>query len=99
MTTVFVVYRGSLDARFDREYYVSKHLPIVREAWEPYGLEAVSALFPVGEGDTVAIAVCDFRDEGAVKDSFASPESGPVMADIARFTDLTPIQLLTVPLR
>lgn len=88
-----------MKARFDREYYISKHLPMVRDAWEPYGLEAISALFQAGEGDTVAIAVCDFRDDAAVHDSFAAPESGPVMADVANFTDLTPTQLRAVPLR
>ncbi|MGI5231752.1 hypothetical protein [Actinoallomurus sp. CA-142502] len=45
METVFVIYRsGGKDFRFDHDSYVSQHLPLVRKAWEPYGLESSTAL-------------------------------------------------------
>ncbi|WP_225891405.1 hypothetical protein [Streptomyces dioscori] len=39
METVFVIYRSNAeDFRFDHDYFVSEHLPLVRKAWEQYGL-------------------------------------------------------------
>jgi hypothetical protein len=42
----------------------------------------------------VAAAVCEFRDEDSARASFGAPESGVVMRDVGRYTDLSPVQLL-----
>ncbi|MFG2586440.1 EthD family reductase [Streptomyces malaysiensis] len=98
METVFVIYRANgEDFRFDHDYFVSQHLPLVRSAWEQYGLESTTAVYPKGEGDIVVVAVNEFRDEQAAIAAFSSPESEAVMSDIARYTDLTPIRLRGVP--
>ena len=99
MTTIFVTYAGDADSRFDREYYVHKHIPLVVEAWRAHGLLSAAAFFPAGAGEgTIAICVCQFRDDAAVQASFGSPESARVMADIPHFTDVKPSQLRAVPL-
>ncbi|MFD6288556.1 hypothetical protein [Streptomyces sp. NPDC060205] len=37
--TVIVIYRSNAaDFRFDHDYFESEHLPLVRKAWEQYGL-------------------------------------------------------------
>lgn len=93
MTSLFVLYSGAEDARFDRDYYVASHLPKARAAWEAHGLESVTAFFPEGGGDTAAIAVCRFRDAAALAASLNSPDTGHVLADIENFTDLQPTLL------
>ena len=99
MTTLFVTYPGDARTRFDREYYVSKHLPLVQEAWGPHGLETIAAFFPSGEGaGTVAVCVCGFRDEAALQAALGSPQTPRVMADVAHFTDAKPSQSRAVPL-
>ncbi len=99
MTTVFVMYAGNAGTRFDREYYVHKHLPLVMEVWRAHGLLSVAAFFPAGPGEgTIAVCVCLFRDDAAVDVSFGSPESARVMADIPHSTDVKPSQLRAVPL-
>ena len=99
MTTVFVTYDGDANTRFDREYYVSSHLPLVLEAWGPYGLESAAAFFPASDGaGTIAVCVCTFKDEASVEMSFASPQTLRVMADVLRFTDMQPSQSRAVPL-
>lgn len=99
MTTLLVSYPGDAHTRFDRDYYVSTHLPLVMEAWKPYGLETLAAFFPAGDGaGTVAICVCGFRDERAIEDSIAAPQTQSVMADIAHFTDAKPSQSHSTPL-
>ncbi|WNG85903.1 EthD family reductase [Mycobacterium sp. ITM-2016-00317] len=91
MTTMFVTYAGDASTRFDRDYYVDTHLPLVRAAWEPHGLRSATAFFPAGtvEG-TIALAVCEFADDAAVDAALGSPDSAAVMADVANFTDASP---------
>jgi uncharacterized protein (TIGR02118 family) len=99
METMYVTYPGDAGTRFDRDYYVSSHLPLVMEAWGRYGLESAAALFPPDDGaGTIAVCICRFRDEAALRAALASPQSGPVMADIAKFTDATPSQSRATPI-
>ena len=46
MRTLFVTYRGTASDRFDRDYFVSKHLPLAREIAEPLGMLSIEAFFP-----------------------------------------------------
>ena len=99
MTTLYVTYPGDARTRFDRDYYVGTHLPLVTEAWGPHGLETVAAFFPAGDGaGTVAVCVCGFRDEAALAASLASPQTPRVMADVPHFTDAKPSQSRAVPI-
>ena len=96
---IYVYYAGPANSRFDRDYYVDAHLPIVMEAWAKYGLTSVRAFFPPEDAaGTLAICECLFRDENAVEAAFSSPEAPGVMADVARFTDLAPKQVRALPL-
>ena len=100
MTTLYVTYPGTAQTRFDRDYYIHTHLPLVREAWGPHGLETVAAFFPAGDGEgTVAVCVCGFRDDAAMRNAFASPLTGQVMADVPRFTDAKPLQSRALPIQ
>ena len=99
MTTVFVTYPGTSSTRFNRTYYVEQHLPLVRRVWGPHGLENIAAFFPSGDGSgTIAVCVCEFRDELAVSTSLQDPGTKSVMDDVQRFTDATPRQLKAVNL-
>ena len=99
MQTLYVTYPGDANTRFDRQYYVERHLPLVLESWRKYGLMTVAAFFPEGAGEgTIAICVCAFRDEESIRASFAAPETGEVMEDISRFTDAKPSQSLGIAL-
>ena len=94
MTTLFVTYRGGPSTRFDRGYYVEEHLPRVTAAWGPYGLQNIAAFFPSGDGaGTIAVCVCEFRDDRAMNESLRAPETQSVMDDVKQFTDAAPIQM------
>ena len=96
---IYVTYQGTPDTRFDRAFYVEHHLPLVMQAWQPYGLDSAVAFFPaVGQTGTIAICECRFRNQAAFDDAFASPGTPAVMADIPRFTDVTPRRSHAVPL-
>ena len=93
MKTLLVTYAGDAGTRFDRDYYVRHHLPLVRAAWGPHGLAALDTFFPAGDGaGTIALAVCEFRDEAAIGAALAAPQTPGVMADVPHFTDATPSQ-------
>lgn len=93
MTTMFVTYTGDSTTQFDREYYVDIHLPLVMDAWGPHGLRSATAYFPATAGaQIIAVAVCEFLDNGAVDAALACPRSEAVMADVSNFTDSEPIQ-------
>lgn len=99
MTTVFITYGGGMGTRFNRKYYVDRHLPLVMKAWSRHGLESAAAFFPAGAGEgIIAVCICQFHDEAAVAASFGSPEAPGVMADVAHFTDAQPSQSRSVPL-
>lgn len=99
MTIVYVTYTGDAATRFDREYYVAHHLPLVMEAWGRHGLESCSAFFPADpDAKTIAIAECWFRDDAAVDAAFGSPETPRVMADLANFTDVAAERSRAVPM-
>ena len=98
MTTVFITYAGDTTTHFDRDYYVSTHLPLVLEAWELHGLKTIAAFFPAGDGaGTIAIAVCVFQNETAISAAFSSPQTDRVMADVKHFTNVKPSQSRAVP--
>ncbi|PRX24112.1 uncharacterized protein (TIGR02118 family) [Paraburkholderia sp. BL18I3N2] len=92
--TIYVAYEGETGARFDRAYYVDRHLPLVMHHWSRYGLVGVAAFFPAEkQAGTLAICECRFRDEASVNAAFTSPEAPAVMADVTRFTDIAPRRL------
>ncbi|WP_322101878.1 EthD family reductase [Paraburkholderia sp. J41] len=91
--TIYVTYQGNADTRFDRDYYVERHLPLVMRSWESHGLKSIKAFFPSSdESGTIAICECIFRDEAATEAAFAAAETPAVMADVAQFTDVEPIR-------
>ena len=98
MTIVYVSYSGGKSTRFDRDYYVRDHLPLVMACWGPLGLQSCDVFWPAdSRARTICIAECRFRDEAAMRAAFASPETSRVMADVARFTDARPTQSLAGP--
>lgn len=96
---IYVYYRGTPQTRFDRDYYVKRHLPLCLKSWQQYGLLSVSAFNPAqDQNGTIAICECIFRDESAVEAAFNSPEAAQVMVDVARYTDATPARMRGMPL-
>ncbi|MDH7637399.1 EthD family reductase [Sphingomonas oryzagri] len=92
MALLFVTYPAGGGSRFDRDYYVATHLPLVEKAWGPSGLRSARAYFPASEGsDPVAVAVLTFAEEAAIGAALASDATAGVLADLANFTDIAPV--------
>lgn len=90
---LMVTYPARADARFDRDYYVATHLPLVRERWGRHGLEQATGYFPDEPGDVLAVAILTFRDAEARAAALGSADAAEVFGDIANFTDVEPTPL------
>ena len=100
MVTMYVTYGGDADTRFDRDHWINVHLPLVREAWQPYGLISTAGFFPSGSNGSGLIAICPcvFRDEAAMQAALSSLATERVMADVKHVTDVQPMRSLALPL-
>ncbi|KRG76506.1 hypothetical protein ABB28_03080 [Stenotrophomonas chelatiphaga] len=88
---MLVSYAGRLGDRFDREYYMTRHIPMVEEAWMPLGLQSTDVLFSAnGDQEIAAVCLCKFKTEGAMHAALSAPETVAIMSDIERFTDIAP---------
>lgn len=91
MITIYVTYNGDTNTHFDRDYYVRKHLPLVRKAWSELGLISTRAFFPAESATgTIAICECQFRDDAAYDAALSCAATSTVMADVAHFTNALP---------
>lgn len=96
--TFYVYYHGTPETRFDRDYYTNYHLPLCMEAWQQYGLLSCRAFYPsIDEEGTIAICESVYRDEAAAEAALNSPELAKVMADVACYTDATPMRVRGMP--
>lgn len=100
MIVVSVMYPQSEGARFDWDYYVDTHMPLVRKAWGPTGLASATALKGLGSAEGgppayVAVALINFPDMAALQASMASPRTADVRGDLPNFTDIEPVRQIS----
>lgn len=92
MTTFVVTYPVQDGAKFDADYYVASHIPLVREKWTQFGLTSATALMPdQPEPPYMAVAVLEFADGAALDAALGSAEAAEVFGDVPKFTDIAPV--------
>lgn len=92
---VSVLYKVDAGAKFDLDYYLATHIPLVRSLWGPQGLSSVRVLKGTGiAGGGAAhfsyIALLDFELMAAFE-AAAQKHGAEIIGDIANFTDAGPI--------
>lgn len=98
MFRIAAVYRRKDGSYFDFDYYVSKHLPIVREKFGPYGLMKIEVDNAVQAHDGApspffAIGYLYFPTLQHFQEAYAAV-GREVVSDIVKYTDVKPeIQL------
>jgi uncharacterized protein (TIGR02118 family) len=94
MIRATVLYPSSA-TRFDYDYYVNRHTPMVLDLWKPHGLvnveisKGISGLMPSTKPPYVTITNLTFTSLEALQSALAAA-GAQVMADIANFTDVQP---------
>jgi len=86
MHKLVVLYSTPVDPDHFRDYYVTKHLPLVRQmpgllAWR-YSFEVATTQ---GQSPYFAVFEADFADAGTLAAAQESPEGRRVAADVANY--------------
>lgn len=92
MATLIVSYPLAEGSTFDREYYLSTHIPLARSAWGELGLQSAEILFPAaGPQPLAALAILRFSDQAAIDNALISPGTFEVLSDVSNFTNISPL--------
>jgi len=91
---VSVLYPAKSGARFDLDYYMQKHIPLVKARWGSLGLRGVEVLrctgAPSGAGLYHLIALLTFGSLAEFQEA-AKQHGKEVLGDIPNFTDVEPV--------
>ncbi|KAJ4290413.1 hypothetical protein N0V90_010629 [Kalmusia sp. IMI 367209] len=89
---VTILYKRTDDFKFDVEYFLTKHVPIVKEAWKPHGLLGATISEATPDSEIAYINAIRFQTLEGVQKVLADQEKlGPLMADIPNFTNGQPV--------
>jgi uncharacterized protein (TIGR02118 family) len=93
MGVLVVSYPAEPGNRFDPDYYLTTHLPLVEQHWGGKGMTDARPLIggagPAGR--LAAMVLIDFAPGTAIDALLGDPASAPVFADVANFTDIAPV--------
>jgi uncharacterized protein (TIGR02118 family) len=82
-----VFYPSGDDTTFDHDYYRDKHVPLAVEAWKPERAEIDKGV----NGPYEAAVHFVFASQGALNAALGSERTGEIMADVANYTNVTPV--------
>jgi uncharacterized protein (TIGR02118 family) len=86
-----VLYPETEGATFDHDYYRDTHVPLALKAW---GLDH-AAIDRGINGPYVAAVHFTFESTEAMTSAMSSPATADVIADVANYTTITPVQQLS----
>ncbi|WP_426357482.1 EthD family reductase [Pseudocolwellia sp. HL-MZ19] len=94
MIRVAVIYPNKQDRKFDINYYINNHMPLVVKKYTPYGLinaEIDSAKVKAGKQGApyIAIGYMIFESTKLFMQAFQAV-GNELMADVVNFTDIEP---------
>jgi uncharacterized protein (TIGR02118 family) len=95
MIKVTVLYPNAADARFDMKYYVTNHMPMVRERCGPACRSiaaegGVAGGAPGSSAPYIAVGHLTFDSVEAFQGAFG-PHASEIMADVKNYTNTQPI--------
>ncbi|WP_165361350.1 EthD family reductase [Lichenibacterium ramalinae] len=89
---VTVLYPNTPGARFDMDYYLAHHMPMVMQRFGAHGMTGWRVVRFEGKPEQTphgVMATLDFGSTEGIAAALAA-EGGPVLADVPNFTDLRP---------
>jgi len=95
MIKVTILYPNAPDARFDMKYYVTHHMPMVREKCGPE-CRSIAAESGVASGEPgapapyIAVGHLTFDSVAAFQKAFG-PHAPEILADIPNYTNTKPV--------
>ena len=99
MYKVCVMYPNQKDARFDFNYYQTKHMDLVKKHLQPFGLIKTGVDKGIsGGGDQPAPYICIGNLYFESRDGYdrGISQAGAILrGDISNFTDVTPVRQIS----
>jgi len=95
MIRVTVSYPNTPGARFDLDYYLAKHMPMVDEKMKPHGIRSWSVTKGIGggaPGSAAAFLMTATMDFDSIEQFQAgmAAHGAAIMADVRNYTDIAP---------
>ncbi|HVC61545.1 MAG TPA: EthD family reductase [Acetobacteraceae bacterium] len=95
MIVVSVMYPATADARFDMDYYLKTHVPMVGARCQPFGLSDAKVLRGAGApgGAAAAYSVIALLTFGSAQEFQRAMEQHgkEIMGDVPKFTNIQPV--------
>lgn len=86
--TVTVVYPQG--AKFDMDYYLKTHMPLVQKRWSSYGLQSWKVLKFGDDTPYCVQATLEFDSMDSFQKAASGEEAKEVLGDIPNFSDKEP---------
>ena len=102
MLVVTMMYPAGGDSRFDFDYYMINHMPLVRNRWNPLGMQGDQVLrgLPGPDGAPppvyVLMTMMTFTSMDSFNDAVAR-HGEELYGDVPNFTAITPIRMFGEP--
>ncbi|WP_315836010.1 EthD family reductase [Bradyrhizobium prioriisuperbiae] len=95
MILVTVMYPAGADTKFDLDYYLKTHMPLVQSRWGSLGLKNAQVVKGAAKGDGSAaeyqmMALLTFESLDAFK-AAGKAHGAEIFADIPKFTNTQPL--------
>src|SRR5262245_58428579 len=94
MILISVMYPAGAETKFDLDYYMKKHTPLVKERWTPLGLKNLQVVRGTAKGDGSAAdyQIMAFLTFGSADDFKAAGKTHgtEIFGDIPNFTNAQP---------
>jgi uncharacterized protein (TIGR02118 family) len=93
---VNVLYPAVDGARFDSAYYLQRHIPMVKDRLQPFGLTEVTVdrglagLVPGTPARHVCVASLAFSTTDALQGGLAA-HGAEILSDVPNYTDIQPV--------
>jgi len=88
---VLVLYPRKDGAKFDLDYYHSKHMPLVKDKWTSLGLKSFSIVQLAPDNQYSIAAILDFESQESLGKAMADPATKEVMDDVSNFSSEQPV--------
>lgn len=88
---VIVAYPRKDGATFDKDYYLSTHMPLVEKHWKKHGLKSYAVSELNADGPYTYTVVIEFESHEGFAAAGQDPNTKEVMDDVKNFSNEAPV--------
>jgi uncharacterized protein (TIGR02118 family) len=90
---VIVAYPRKEGATFDKDYYLSTHMPMVEKHWRKHGLKSYAVTELSADTPYTYMVAMDFESYEGFGAASQDPNTKELMEDVPKFSNEQPIML------